>query len=153
MKKWIVPYLSLLLTTLLILISSPFNIFKPSMNEKESKEKLGILFTQDEGEKEQTDPHLILVLKRLREELDEWLKSINDRIESEDITRLEVRFLEILRSILGWVREKVNAKIESSEKGKPKETHQRVFPSLEVGRQKKRYSFLPVGCNGRGLMQ
>jgi hypothetical protein len=103
------------------------------MTRKEAGEKLGILFTQDEEEKEQTDPHLILVLKRLREKLDEWLKSINDRIESEDVTRLEVRFLEILRSILEWVREKVNAKIESSEKEKPKETYQGVFSILKVG--------------------
>ena len=51
----------------------------------------------------------------------------------ENITRLEVRFLEILRSILEWVREKVNAKIEASEKEKPKETHQRAFPFFEVG--------------------
>jgi len=74
-----------------------------------------------------------LALKRLRGKLDEWLKPINDRIESENITRLEVRFLEILRSILEWVREKVDAKIESSEKEKPKETHQRMFSFLRVG--------------------
>ena len=133
MKRWIVPLLSLLLIAVLLLISSPFNIFKPSMTKKESGEKPGILLTQDEGKKEQTDPHLILVLKRLREKLDEWLKSLNDRIESEDISRLEVRFLEVLRSILEWVREKVDAKIESSEKEKPKETHQRAFPFFEVG--------------------
>jgi len=120
MKRWIVPLLSLLLIAVLLLISSPFNIFKPSMTKKESGEKPGILLTQDEEKKEQTDPHLILVLKRLREKLDEWLKSLNDRIESEDISRLEVRFLEVLRSILEWVREKVDAKIESSEKEKPK---------------------------------
>jgi hypothetical protein len=132
MKKWIVPYLSLFLIALLLLISRFLNIFKPSMAQKESGEKLGILFTQDEEEKEQTDPHLILVLKRLREKLDEWLKSINDRIESEDVTRLEVWFLKILRSMLEWVREKVNAKIESSEKEKPKETYQRVFQSSRL---------------------
>jgi len=34
-----------------------------------------------------------------------------------------------LRSILGWVREKIDAKIESSEKEKPKETRQSVFSS------------------------
>ena len=133
MKRWIVPLLSLLLVALLLLISSPFSIFKPSTTKKESKEKPGILLIQEEEKKEQTDPHFILVLKRLREKLDEWLKLLNDRIESEDISRLEVRFLEVLRSILEWVREKVDAKIESSEKEKPKETHQRVFPSLKVG--------------------
>jgi hypothetical protein len=141
MKKWIVPLLPLLLIALLLLISSPFNIFKPSMTKKESKEKPGILLIQDEEKKEQTDPHFILVLKRLREKLDEWLKSLNDRIESEDISRLEVRFLEVLRSILEWVREKVDAKIESSEKEKSqksergffRETRQRVLPFLKVG--------------------
>jgi len=133
MKKWIVPLLSLLLVAVLLLVSSPFNIFKASMTREESGERSGILFAQDEGKEEQTDPHFILVLKRLREKLDEWLKSINDQIESENITRLEVRFLEILRSILGWVREKVDAKIESSEKEKPKETRQSVFSFLKVG--------------------
>jgi len=127
MKKWIVPLLSSLLVTALLLISSPLNIFKASMANGGKEEKRGIFLIQVEGKEEQTDPHFTLVLKRLREKLDKWIKSLNDRIENEDITRLEVRFLEILRSTLGWVREKVNAKIESSEKGKPKETHQRTF--------------------------
>jgi len=133
MKNWIVPLISLLLIGVLLLISSPFNFFKPPTTKKESREKPGILLIQDEEKKEQTDPHFILILKRLREKLDEWLKSIDDRIESENITRLEVRFLEILRSILEWVREKVDAKIESSEKEKPKETHQRVIPFFKIG--------------------
>ena len=133
MKKWIVPLLSLLLVAVLLLVSSPFNIFKASMTREEGGERSGILFAQDEGKEEQTDPHFILVLKRLREKLDEWLKSINDQIESENITRLEVRFLEILRSMLGWVREKIDAKIESSEKEKPKETRQSVFSFLKAG--------------------
>jgi len=132
MKKWIAPVLSLLLIAVLLLISSPFNIFKASMTRNESGEELGILFVQDEGKEKQTDPDLILVLKRLREKLDEWLKSINDRIESEDITRLEVPFLEILRSILGWVREKVDAKIASSEKEKTMGEYQAVFSSLKA---------------------
>jgi hypothetical protein len=102
------------------------------MTKKESGKKPGILFIQDEGKNEQTDPHLILILKRLREKLDEWIESVNDRIESEDVSRLEVRFLEILRSILGWVREKVDAEIASSEKEKPRETHQRVFLFLKI---------------------
>jgi len=133
MKRWIVPLLSLLLVALLLLISSPFNVFRSSMNAKEGEEKPGIVFVQDEGEKGQTYPHLILVLKRLREKLDKWLKSINDRIESENVTHIEVRFLEILRSILEWVREKVDAKITSLEKEKPKEAHQRLLPFLEAG--------------------
>jgi hypothetical protein len=102
------------------------------MTREESEEEPGILLIQDQGKKEQTDPPLILVLKRLREKLDEWIESINDRIESEDVTRLEVRFLEVLRSILGWVREKVDAKIASFEKGKAKETYQTVLSFLKV---------------------
>jgi len=133
MKKWIVPLLSLLVIAVLLLISSPFNIFKASMAKGRKEERPKILFSKDERKEEQTDPHLILVLKRLREKLDEWIKSLNDRIENEDITRLEVRFLEILRSILGWVREKVDGKIESFEREKHKETRQRVFSLLKIG--------------------
>lgn len=99
------------------------------MTREENGEKPGILLIQDQEKKEQTEPPLILVLKRLRGKLDEWLESINDRIESEDVSRLEVRFLEILRSILGWVREKVDAKIASSEKGKPREHIRERFHS------------------------
>jgi len=133
MEKWIIPSLSLLLISVLLLISYPSNISKPSMTKMASGAKPGILLIQDEEKKEQTDPHFILVLKKLREKLDEWLKSINDRIESENITRLEVRFLEILRSFLEWGREKVNTKIESSDREKPEETHQRVIPFFKVG--------------------
>jgi hypothetical protein len=60
-----------------------------------------------------------LVLKEIQKKLDEWLKKLNERIESEDITRFEVRFLEILRNILEWIKEKIDAKIESAEKEKP----------------------------------
>ncbi len=133
MKKWIVPLLSLLLIAVLLLISSPFDIFGSSKSKKEGEEKPGILLTQDEGKEDQTDSHFILALKRLREKLDEWLKSINHRIESENVTSLEVRFLEVLRTILGWVRKKVDAKIRSSKKQEPKEAYQRVFSSLKVG--------------------
>ena len=119
----------------------PFQHLQAIDDQKGERRKARDSSYPGRGKKEQTDPHLILVLKRLREKLDEWLKSVNDRIQSESITRLEVRFLEILRSILGWVREKVDAKIESSEKEKPqkkerglfRETHQRVFPFFEVG--------------------
>jgi hypothetical protein len=102
------------------------------MTKMASGAKPGILLIQDEEKKEQTDPHFILVLKKLREKLDEWLKSINDRIESENITRLELRFLEILRSFLEWGREKVNTKIESSDREKPEETHLSPL-TLQIG--------------------
>jgi len=77
------------------------------------------MLVQNEEKKGETDPHLILVLKELSKKLDEWLKKLNERIESEDITRFEIRFLEILRNFLEWVKEKVDAKIESAEKEKP----------------------------------
>jgi hypothetical protein len=62
---------------------------------------------------------MLQVLKEIQRKLDEWLKSINERIESEEVTRFEVRFLEILRSVLEWAKEKVDAKVESSEREKP----------------------------------
>ena len=57
------------------------------------------------------------LLKKVEEQLDEWLKSINEQIEKEDVSRLKVRFLEVLRNVLEWVREKVDKRIES-QKGK-----------------------------------
>jgi hypothetical protein len=74
--------------------------------------------------------------------VDAWLKSLNEKIEREDITRFEVRFYEILRNILEWVKEKIDSKIESLEEKKPKikekegffrETRQRVFQFFEMG--------------------
>ena len=53
-------------------------------------------------EKGETDPHISSDFEeRLQEKVDEWLKSLNERIEREDVTRFEVRFLEILRNMLG----------------------------------------------------
>jgi len=97
--------------------------------------------TEKEGKGGKEDPYFIAFLKQLRDKVDGWLKSLNERIEREDITRFEVRFLEILRSILEWVKEKLDAKIESSEEQRPKrrekggffrETRQRVFPCFEI---------------------
>jgi len=123
MKKWIGPILSLFLVLILGigLISGSFSVLKKEIPNETKTEGYRIILTQDEkGEKRgETDPHLILVLKELQKKLDEWLKKLNERIESEDITRLEVRFLEILRNILEWVKEKIDAKIESAEKEKP----------------------------------
>jgi len=119
MKKWIGPLFSLLLILILVLLSSPFHTVKQSMPG--AKEKSGPMYTlvqdrEKEEKKEEIDPHYLQVLKKLQEQLDEWLKSLNERIESQDVTRFEVRFLEILRNILEWVKEKVDAKIESYEK-------------------------------------
>ena len=100
-----------------------------------------IVLTQDTEKEEKGDSYSIALLKQIKEKVDGWLKSLNERIEREDITRFEVRFYEILRDILEWVKEKIDAKIESSEERKPKkkeeglfrETRQRVVPFLEIG--------------------
>jgi len=142
MKKWFGFFISFLLILGMILGASSFSIFKKTMPGETKAEKYRIILIQDEEKKGETDPHLILVLKEIQKKLDEWLKSLNERIESEDITRFEVRFLEILRNILEWIKEKVDAKIESSEKGKPikkerkgifRETYQEVHPFSKIG--------------------
>ena len=79
-----------------------------------------IVFVQDGAEKKsETGSYYIQLLKQIKEKVDGWLKSLNERIEKEDVTRFEVRFLEILRNILEWVKEKVDSKLESSEEKKP----------------------------------
>lgn len=95
----------------------------------------------EKKEGEEVDSHYIQLLKKIQEKLDEWLKSLNERIEKEDITRFEVRFLEILRNVLEWVKGKIEAKIESSKGKKPPktrrglfdETHQKIFPYFGKG--------------------
>jgi len=142
MKKWFGFFISFLLILGMILGASSFSIFKKTMPGETKTERYRIILIQDEEKKGETDPHLILVLKEIQKKLDEWLKSLNERIESEDITRFEVRFLEILRNILEWIKEKVDAKIESSEKEKPikkerkgifREIYQEVHPFSKIG--------------------
>jgi hypothetical protein len=142
MKKWFGFFISFLLILGMILGASSFSIFKKTMPGETKTERYRIILIQDEEKKGETDPHLILVLKEIQKKLDEWLKSLNERIESEDITRFEVRFLEILRNILEWIKEKVDAKIESSEKEKPikkerkgifRETYQEIHPFSKIG--------------------
>jgi hypothetical protein len=121
MKKWIGPFLSFFLVLLLGigLISGSFSFLKKENPKEVRTDGNRIRLVQDEGKKEDTDPHMLQVLKEIQRKLDEWLKSINERIESEEVTRFEVRFLEILRSVLEWAKEKVDAKVESSEREKP----------------------------------
>ena len=101
-----------------------------------------VVVTQDTEKEAKGDTYSIALLKQIREKVDGWLKSLNERIEREDITRFEVRFYEILRDILEWVKEKIDARIESSEEKRPKkkekegffrETRQRIFPFVEIG--------------------
>jgi len=127
MKKWIG-----LLISLFLVIGMVSAFLSPTIAKKETTkgtklEGYRILLVQEEEKKEQADPHMIQVLKEIQRKLDEWLKSLNERIESEDITRFEVRFLEILRNILEWIKEKVDAKIESSEQEKPIKKERGMF--------------------------
>jgi hypothetical protein len=121
MKKWMGPLLSLFLILIFIigLISGSFSLLKKGESKEARAEEYRMTPVQDEKTGE-TDPHMLLILKEIQKKLDEWLKSINERIESQDITRFEVRFLEILRNILEWIKEKVDAKVEEGEKEKPK---------------------------------
>ena len=117
MKKWIVPALSLLLIMVLISISGL--IGKPQPVADQPKLIPAIFGTTEEGdEKKSEDSQKVALFKKIQEILDGWLKSINERIESQDITRLEVRFLEFLRSILEWIKAKVDAEIPSSDRQK-----------------------------------
>jgi len=121
MKKWIGPLISLLLMLILGigLVFGSFSNLKQTLHGKTKADGYPVILVQDEREKGEADPHMLQVLKEIQKKLDEWLKKLNDRIESEDVTRFGVRFLEIIRNILEWVKEKVDAKIESYEKEKP----------------------------------
>ena len=120
MKKWIGPFLSLFLILIFSigLVSGSFPLLEKRKPTETKAEEYRVTPVQDEKTGE-TDPHMLLILKEIQRKLDEWLKAINERIESQDITRFEVRFLEILRNILEWIKEKVDAKVEEGEKGKP----------------------------------
>jgi len=142
MKKWIGPLLSLFLIIAfgIGMVSGSFS-FSNRWKPKEAKaEEYRMIPVQDEKTGE-TDPHMLLILKEIQKKLDEWLKAINERIESQDITRFEVRFLEILRNILEWIKEKVDAKVEEWEREKPKgkkekglirQIHQRNGPFFQI---------------------
>jgi hypothetical protein len=139
MKKCIGPFLSLILIVSLI---SVLGIFQDSRSATDKKEEVQIVLTQNkEGEEKGAgkDTFTIDLLKQLKQIVDGWLKSINEEIEHEDVTRFKVRFLEILRSILEWVREKIDSWLETSEKeireqgGPLREIHQRLSASSGLG--------------------
>ena len=121
MKKWIVPFLSFSLVLVLVYLSGPFNFFKitgPREDHRENSQRMLAQSSEKEEKREEADDtYWIQILIQVQEKLDAWLKSINERIESQDVSRIEVRFLEILRNVLEWIKGKVDAKIESS-KGK-----------------------------------
>lgn len=135
MKRWIAPFLTLLFILSLV---SVLGFFQDSRRATEKKEKTQIVLTQSRegGEK---DTFMIDLLRQLKQIVDGWLKSINEEIEDEDVTRFKVRFLEILRSILEWVKGKIDSWLETSErdmreKGGPlREIHQRRSASTGLG--------------------
>jgi thiamine kinase-like enzyme len=131
MKKLIGASLFLLFIVLFLAFLGPLQVLRRNGAPGDKRWEPRIVLTQ-ETEKEEGDPHFMLILKKVQEVLDGWLKSLNERIENEDVTRLEVRFLEVLRSILEWVKEKVDAKLESyreegpkKERGLFRDTHHR----------------------------
>jgi hypothetical protein len=144
MKKWIGPVLSFFFILLLGigLISGSFSFLKKEIPKETGKEENRIRLIQDEEKKGRTDSYSLDLLKEIQKKLDEWLKSINESIESEDISRFKVRFLEILRSFLEWIKEKVDAKIESLEKEAPKQKEKRgIFREIHY----RDLSFSKVG--------
>ena len=135
MKKWIGPCISVLLVVALIYVSEPFKAHQETLPEYAGVKKVPAVFGQidEQEEKKNEDTAYVSLLKKLQEVLDGWLKSLNERIESEDITRLEVRFLEILRSILEWVKGKIDAKVgPSPQKTEGLITYFEVRPRLLV---------------------
>jgi len=139
MRKWIGPFVSLLLILVLISI---LGFYQDSQRATEKKEEGQIVLTQyrEGGEKKgEKDTYLIDLLKELKQTVDGWLKSINEEIEDEDVTRFKVRFLEILRTFLEWVKEKIDSWLEASEKdmrekgGPFREIHQRRSASSGLG--------------------
>ena len=142
MRKWTGLFLSIFLIVLLLSIPFASDIFNPAPSKKENMKEHRIVLTQDTEKEEKGDTYSIALLKQIREKVDAWLKSLNEKIEREDITRFEVRFYEILRNILEWVKEKIDAKIESLEEKKPeikekegffRKARQRVFQFFEMG--------------------
>jgi len=141
MKKLIDFFLPAVVILVAVLISDSFCNLRLGTPRVANGEEPRIVLAQHlekDAKKEEKDPHLTLILKQVKEKVDGWLKSLNERIEGEDVTRFEVRFLEILRSILEWVKEKVDSKV-----GSPEEKRERGERSRET-RQEKREPAHPV---------
>ncbi len=132
MKKWIVPVLSILFVCVLVYLTGPFHLFKITVSKGDRGEGPRVTMTQN-LEKDESEPQWARLFKEIQEMLDGWLKTLNERIERQDVSKIEVRFLEVLRNILEWVKEKVDAKVDSykekapKKKGRVQETHLRVW--------------------------
>ena len=141
MKKWVGPCLSLLLVLVLLFLSGPVGLSKQAAPLGREAKDPPLALTQDrKGNKGEEDSQFIQVLKGFQEIVDGWLKSLNERIEKKDETGFEVRFLEILRNILEWVKEKIDGQIESMrreqqrrERGKFREVHWKGSPFSSEG--------------------
>ncbi len=144
MKKWIGPLISLSVILILGmgLVFGSFSNLRQVLQGKAKVDGYSIIPVQDEKDKGDADPHVLQILKEIQKKLDAWLNKLNDRIEGEDVTRLGVRFLEIIRNIFEWVKEKVDVKIESYEKDRPiekerkgvfRETNREVLRFFNMG--------------------
>ncbi len=144
MKKWIGPLISLSVVLILGmgLVFGSFSSLRKVLQGKAKVDGYSIIPVQDEKDKGDADPHVLQILKEIQKKLDAWLNKLNDRIEGEDVTRLGVRFLEIIRNIFEWVKEKVDVKIESYEKDRPiekerkgvfRETNREVLRFFNMG--------------------
>jgi hypothetical protein len=141
MKKWIGSFLALFLILALIFIFGSSQNSERSFGKKEEGRMIQSQYREGGEKKGEKDVYTIQLLKDLKQLVDGWLKSINDQIEREDVTRFKVRLLEILRSILEWVKDKIDSYLEpseeetpgSEEKGRFLEVHQEVVPFLEIG--------------------
>jgi type VI protein secretion system component VasK len=107
----------IILLVVLLLVAATVSATKSLPRTEREKEYWVVLpySRDDQKQAERKETEYDQILKQLREKINEWLKSLNERIEREDVTRFEVRFLEILRSVLEWVKEKIDAKVGPEE--------------------------------------
>jgi len=137
MRKWVGPLLSILFVILLLFNPFASNIFKPISDQNENTGNLRVILTLNtdkEGRGGSEDTYYITLLKQSREKVDEWLKSLNEKIDQEDVTHFEVRFYEISRNILEWIRETIDAKVKSSEEKKLKQREkERLLRDIRQG--------------------
>ncbi len=121
MKKWIGTLISFLLILILGIgfVFGSFSNVEQTSPEGTKTERYSVLPVQDEKEGGEGAPYMLQFWVEVQKRLDVWLRKLNDKIEGEDITRLGVRFLEVIRNILEWTKEKVDARIESYAKEKP----------------------------------
>lgn len=119
MGKWIGPFLSFFLIAFLISSLGSSQNGERSFEKKEEGRIIHAQYREGGEKKAEKESYRVQLLQELKQKLDRWLKSINDEIEREDVTRFKVRFLEILRSILEWVKEKIDSYLGSSEQDAP----------------------------------